>query len=59
MRAFSFLVSGKIPNGDEHMNLLLTLLRIVELIFAPKITRTLIPLLQELINNFPKIVSKY
>lgn len=56
VRVFPFLLSEKVQNGDDHMRLVLDLLRIMELVFAPKITKSLLPyltaLIETLISNF-------
>lgn len=36
LRAFPFIVAQKIDKGDEHMNLILLLLRIMEIVLAPR-----------------------
>ena len=38
-RAFPFLISDWVPEGDRHMDLVLNLLPIMELIFSPKISK--------------------
>ncbi|XP_057323483.1 uncharacterized protein LOC130670103 isoform X2 [Microplitis mediator] len=52
IRAFPFLVADKIPLGDKHMALILNLLKIMEIIFAPKINSRYLRSLQNLITNF-------
>ncbi|XP_033229640.1 uncharacterized protein LOC117181182 [Belonocnema kinseyi] len=52
LRVFPFLVSEKLPKGHSHMQLLLLLLQIMEIVFAPKVTKSLLPLLAELIKDF-------
>jgi len=42
---FQFLLSEKDPRGNEHMGFVLLLLRIVEIIMAPKLTRSFMPYL--------------
>lgn len=43
LRTFPFFVAHIIPEDDPHLQLILTLLRIMELVFAPQIVRTIIP----------------
>lgn len=58
VRAFPFIVDKKIPAKDQHMNLILVLLRIMEIVFAPKLTKSLLPYLKHLINEFFEIFQK-
>lgn len=58
VRAFPFLVYEKMRNGDEHMEMILILLQIMELVFLPKITKSLIPYLRTLITNFIQVFKK-
>lgn len=52
LRIFPFLVSDKVHSWNRHMRLLLQLLNVMEIIFAPKLTRGLTPLLSESIKDF-------
>ena len=52
IRALPFLLSEKVPEGDKHMKLVIYLLRIMEIILAPKISRSLLPYLKCLIDDF-------
>jgi len=51
LRAFPFLVEDKVESGDEYMNLILLLLRIMEIVFAPTIPRSMLPYLSDLVNE--------
>lgn len=59
LRAFPFIVAEKINRGDEHMDLILLLLRIMEIVLAPRVTRSLMPYLQaltkDLMDTFRKL----
>lgn len=52
LRVFPFLVSEKVDADDDYVGLILHLLRIMELVFAPKITDSLIPYLRALVKDF-------
>ncbi|CAG5100527.1 Protein of unknown function [Cotesia congregata] len=52
IRAIPILLSDVIDSDDEHMILVINLLQIMELVFAPKITQSLIPYLDALIREF-------
>ena len=53
MRAFSFLISEKVDADDnDFVGLIVHLLQIMELVFAPKIIESLIPYLRALIKDF-------
>lgn len=52
IRVFPFLVSNEIPIGDEHMALVINLLQIMEIIFAPRINDDYSIRLQDLIADF-------
>ncbi|XP_065208206.1 uncharacterized protein LOC135840708 isoform X1 [Planococcus citri] len=53
LRTFPFLIADKIPNpDDEHMHLIVLLLRIMELVFSPMITKNLLAYLDALIIDF-------
>lgn len=63
MRVFPFLVSDKVADDDPYLELILLLLQIMEILFAPKIAPGQVAYLQELIadhhlmfrNLFPDI----
>ncbi|XP_036138783.1 uncharacterized protein LOC118644388 isoform X2 [Monomorium pharaonis] len=59
LRAFPFMVAEKIEREDEHMDLILILLRIMEIVLAPKVTKSLMPYLQaltkDLMDTFRKL----
>lgn len=59
LRTFPFIVAEKIDRGDEHMDLILLLLRIMEIVLAPRVTRSLMPYLQaltkDLMDTFRKL----
>ena len=50
--AFPFLVSEKVSADNKFDGLIVHLLRIMELVFAPKLTESLIPYLRALIKDF-------
>lgn len=58
-RALPFLLHGVIEENDPHMELILCLLRVKEIVFAPTISPSLLPyldaLIKEFINNFIEI----
>lgn len=58
LRVYPFLISDKIPEGDEYLELVTYLLRIMELVFAPKIFKSLIPYLKVLISDFAKLFKQ-
>ncbi|XP_023247244.1 uncharacterized protein LOC111643507, partial [Copidosoma floridanum] len=51
-RAYPFLVSEKVNEGDKYMDLISMLLRIMEIIFAPKLYRSEITYLNRLMRLF-------
>lgn len=51
LRSFPFLVSEKIAARDPHVQLIVDLLRVMEIVFAPKILKSLIPYLRNLIKD--------
>lgn len=51
-RALPFILCEKVDRKDKHMKLLLYMLRIMELVFAPKINSSLLPYLSGLIEEF-------
>lgn len=51
LRAFPFLIFDWVPTANEHLQLTL-LLKIMEIIFAPKVAVSLISYLRALITNF-------
>lgn len=53
-RTFPFLVFHKVPLGDTHMEFLLYLLRVMEIVFAPKVTRSLMAYLDALVKDFQR-----
>ena len=52
LRIFPFLFNDLIEQGDEHMELVLLLIRIVEILVAPKIPRSILPYLEEMIVDY-------
>ena len=52
IRAMPFLLADKVDEDDDHMGLILYLLRIMELVFAPKLMRSSLDYLDELISDF-------
>ena len=58
VRVFPFLLTEKVPKGNKHMQLILLLLRIMEIVFAPKISRSILPYLRYLINDFFEVFKK-
>lgn len=52
IRALPFLLADDIDSDDEHMGLVIILLQIMDLIFAPKITKSVLPYLNALIKEF-------
>ena len=47
-----FILSNKIDDGNEHMELILYLLRIMEIVYAPKLLKSSLAYLDELIKDF-------
>lgn len=58
MRVLPFIVSDKIPENDKHLSLILLLSRITEIIFARKLTVTILPYLYELIVEHDALFRK-
>lgn len=52
LRIFPFLISNWVPTGEKHLQLILLLLRIMEIVFAPKVTTSLMSYLRALITDF-------
>ncbi|XP_044726999.1 uncharacterized protein LOC123290764 [Chrysoperla carnea] len=52
IRAFPFLVSGKIADDDEYLELIRNLLQIMEIVFALKLMSSQMPYLDALIRQF-------
>lgn len=52
LRAFPFLISDWVLTREEHLQLILFLLRIMEIVFAPKVTVSLMSYLRALIRDF-------
>ena len=63
LRIFPFLVFDKVPSNDRYLKLVINLCEIVETVFAPKLERTVLPYLDELVIHhydefgslFPKV----
>jgi len=51
LRVFPFLVSDLVPKNDKHLSLILLLNRINEIVFAPKLRRSILSYLSELIEE--------
>lgn len=51
-RAFPFLVSGLVDPEDKFLQYVILLLRIMELVLAPKLTVSLMPYLKALVREF-------
>ena len=51
MRVIPFILSDVVPEGDEYMELILLANRINEFIFAPKLRKSILPYLRDLINE--------
>ncbi|KAJ8683587.1 hypothetical protein QAD02_019379 [Eretmocerus hayati] len=51
-RALPFLLCGKVSEDDEYMQLILSLLRVMEIIFAPRIPVSSLPYLDDVYNEF-------
>lgn len=52
LRIFPFLVSDKVPKGDEYLHLVLLLNRISEIVFSPIASPSQAPYLQDLVLEF-------
>jgi len=52
LRAFPFLISDWVPKTDKHLQIILFLLKIMEIVFAPKVTINLMSYLKALITDF-------
>ncbi|KAJ8675920.1 hypothetical protein QAD02_011706 [Eretmocerus hayati] len=52
IRALPFILAEKVNADDEHMSLILHLLRILEIIYAPRIPMSLLPYLDAIIDDF-------
>ena len=52
VRSLPFILTNQIDDEDGYMNLILYLLRIMEIVFAPKLTVTIMPYLDSLIRDF-------
>jgi len=55
MRVFPFIMFEKVERGDRHMQPVLLLLRIMEIVFAPKLTRSIVPYLRALIQDYKAV----
>lgn len=51
LRVFPFIVAERVNRGDKYMNLILLLLRIMEIVLAPRVTRSLMPYLRILTED--------
>jgi len=51
LRAFPFLVEGKVLTGDKYMNLILLLLGIMEVVYAPTLSPSILPYLDDMIKE--------
>ena len=51
LRSFPFLVAEMVEKGNSHMQLLLLLLHVMEIIFAPKLTKSSLPYLEALVHD--------
>lgn len=51
LRSFPFLISEKFAAGDKHVQLILDLIRVMEIVFASKILKSLIPYLRTLVKD--------
>lgn len=58
LKAFPFMVVDKTETGDQHMDLILILLRIIEIVLAPRVTRSLMPYLQALTKDLMDVFRK-
>ncbi|XP_065204550.1 uncharacterized protein LOC135834551 [Planococcus citri] len=51
VRAFPFLVCDRVPENDKYLKLIHLLLRVMEIVFAPRLTTSILPYLNELITD--------
>lgn len=51
-RALPFILAGKVEEDDKYMKLLLNLIEIMGIIFAPKLNLHILPYLDEIVKNF-------
>ena len=51
LRALPFILRDKVPENDKHMELILYLLKIMEICFAPKLDTGILPYLSALITE--------
>jgi len=58
LRAFPFIVAEKIDKRNEHMELILLLLRIMEILLIPR-TRSLMPYLRVLTKDLMDMFRKF
>ena len=58
VRVFPFLIADKVPENNEHMHLIILLLRILEIVMAPKLKTSLLPYLKHLISDFFEVFKK-
>lgn len=58
MRVLPFIISDKVPKNDKYLSLILLLNRITEIVFAPKLTVTILPYLSELIVEHDVLFRK-
>lgn len=58
VRALPFILSDKVDFENEYMDLILHALRIMEIVFAPKIPNSLLPYLNSLIEDFIQLFHR-
>lgn len=51
MRVLPFILSDKVPEDDEYLQLILLLNRITEIVFAPKLRLSILPYLSQLFKD--------
>lgn len=52
IRVLPFLLSAKVAADDEHMRLIVHLLRIMEIVFSPRLSSSLLPYVSELTKDY-------
>lgn len=58
LRVFPYLVSDKVEENDEYLELIILLNRICEVVFAPKLPESIIPYFAALIEDHEKLFRK-
>lgn len=58
IRVFPFLMTEKVTHGNKYMNIIILLLRILEIVMAPKVTKSILPYLRHLTTDFFEVFGQ-